>query len=224
MRSVVSRIVKRAGVERPTPLIVFGKLLVATLTVRCASNSDSNDGGSITGGGSGAQAGSGNGGAQGGVIPTGGTIQVIECSPSSVATDCPLPPSSCDADQQTLRYFTSPACVSGHCTFSTQTMRCPGNCFGGACLSSTTTTSISPPPPDPACVAGVAGNGNGGAAGSSSARTAGGLGGMSGSGGGLGTGGVGGVEDDGGVAGSGSGCPLPPSYCQDVETLVYFTN
>lgn len=189
-----------------TPLIAFGALLIASLTARCAGNSGSDES-ATTGGSSGAASGStasgGTTSGQGGsVIVTGGSTSGT-CTATTVMNDCQLPPSTCDGDGVTLRYYTAPDCVLGRCSYMEQTMACPSRCYGGACASSTTTTSSTPPPPDPACV----GDAN---------RPA-----------GAGNGGVAGNAGDAGMSGAGAttGCPTPASYCaDDGQTLVYYTN
>jgi hypothetical protein len=233
---------------RPTPLLVFGALLSASLAMRCASKPDPGDadttGGVSNQGGATASGGTVNGGTSGnvstggvgtgGVISTGGSAGSLNgaCTITNLATDCPLPPSVCQ-DGLHLIYYTTPDCELGRCVYGKEIFTCPGFCASGACGASTTTTSTLPPPPDPRCTGGMAGttgsgssgvNGGAGAGGAMGARII-----FAGAGfGAVGGIAVGGQSGAGGMSGAGAmgstSCDLPASVCQDATTLIYYTN
>ena len=131
----------------PTPLLVFGALLSASLAFRCAAKSDPAEGN--TNGGSSTQGGGARWRGYGWRHLDGrfGGSQGRSCTG---VFDCPLPPSVCQ-DGLHLIYYTTPACVGGQCTYTEEIFTCPSFCASGACGASTTTTSSVPPPPDPRC-------------------------------------------------------------------------
>ena len=208
---------------QPTPLLVFGAMLCASLAFRCSGKSDSNDGdvngGSSGQGGSSAQGGSpAQGGSSaaagwgtGGDIPQGGSAGAPTgpCTEANVTNDCPLPPSVCQ-DPSSMAYYSDVQCVSGQCAYTLQVYRCPGSCSSGACTASTTTASG--PPPDSRCVGTAGSSGSGGQSSGTSPVP----GGAGGAGSRIIIGGA-------GAMGGTNGCDLPPSVCNDERTLVYYT-
>jgi hypothetical protein len=148
------------GPRLPAPLLGFAAVLCLSLSLRCAAKSDPGDAGSAAGHGGTVAAGghagagpSGGAGATGGVLGGaggtggghGGAGGAPACTTTTVANDCPVPGSECEADGRTLDYYSDPFCLAGVCEWSVQKYRCPGLCAGGSCLASTTTTSGPPP-------------------------------------------------------------------------------
>jgi hypothetical protein len=177
------------------PLLVLGALLAGTLLTRCSSSKDPAPGTPGSAGAGGAAAGTpGSAGAGGAGGAAGGST---ECTPTTVATDCPLPPSTCE-DAATLGYYTDASCVAGRCQWTRLIFSCSGACRSGACIGSGTTTTGGPPAP------GTGGTGGGGGGGGGDGGTP------------LATCTAGG--DAGGT------CALPRSLCADARTLLTFAN
>jgi len=150
--------------------------------------------------------------ADAGVLP-------VECDAPHVQTQCALPASVCDADGQTLIYYMTPTCVSGHCQWTRATQPCPYlGCSGGSCYPNGTGVPAPTPWPstsDASMDAEVLAEA-GATSDDASAET--------------------GSGDDGSVdsqtappplatcVGEASTCALPASVCADSKHLLYFLN
>jgi len=132
------------------PRCVLGRCVAERQTRSCpCSNGGCNittTTGAVAGfGGNSGTGGSGGGagvGASGGATDGGGASDAT--APACTEQDlsrCALPRSEC-IDGHTMRYFTDPSCVEGHCTWKQSAYNCV--CIGGACQSTTTAGGTGP--------------------------------------------------------------------------------
>jgi hypothetical protein len=110
-----ARVAQVLGCGRPPAILALAFLV--SLVTRCSG------GASLTSAG---DPGRGSGNDSG--------VPVLECDAIHLQTQCALPRSTCDADGQTLIYYTTPACVSGRCEWARATESCLNGCSNGACF------------------------------------------------------------------------------------------